>query len=56
MKRGQNVRARKQAGMGWEPSEMKEEHTQARTATSKLKSHWTQWSTHTQNPSAHRKE
>lgn len=56
MKRGQDVRVRKQPGMGWEPRETKEEHTQARATTSKLKSHWTQCPPHTQSPSPHRKE
>lgn len=48
MKRGQDVRAKKQAGMGWEPGEMKEEHVEARTRTSKLKPRWSRRSTHTE--------
>lgn len=46
MKRGQDVRARKQAGPEQEPSEMKEEHEEGKKTTSKLKSCCSRLSTH----------
>ena len=54
MKTGQDVRARRQAGMGWEPGELKVEH---KGQNHNLKIKITLDSTlHTHSPSLHRKE